>query len=192
MTHLCITVHWLDGRYHGLLDRDGPPEWPPSPFRLFQALVAGVARRGELDGDIGKSLGWLQSKSPVIIAPRWCPGRIITRFVPNNDGDRVPDRQHRLTAKTSRPTIMIGQPEVHYLWPVDQDCPQRELMEASRSLCSLGWGIDVAFANGQLLDDAQIGNLQGVRWFPRADTLHDDGLLRVAGEESMTDLRRAH
>ena len=48
MTHLVLTVRFLDDRYHGLLDRGGPPEWPPSPFRLFQALVAGVARRGEL------------------------------------------------------------------------------------------------------------------------------------------------
>ena len=48
MTHLLLTVRFLDDRYHGLLDRGGPVEWPPSPFRLFQALVAGVARRGEL------------------------------------------------------------------------------------------------------------------------------------------------
>src|SRR5437762_10248282 len=57
MTHLLLTVRWLDGRYHGLLSRDGPPEWPPSPFRLFQALVSGVARRGELDSVLGESLG---------------------------------------------------------------------------------------------------------------------------------------
>ena len=119
MTHLCITVRWMDDRYHGLLDREGPPEWPPSPFRLFQALVAGVARHGELDSELRKSLEWLESlPAPVIIAPRACNGQIIKRFVPNNDGDKVPDRQKRLTAKTSRPTIMLGAPEIHYLWPL--------------------------------------------------------------------------
>jgi CRISPR-associated protein Csb2 len=52
MNKLLLTVSFFDDRYHGLLERGGPPEWPPSPFRLFQALVAGVARRGELvDGD---------------------------------------------------------------------------------------------------------------------------------------------
>ena len=55
MTFLRITVRFLDARYHGLLDRGGPPEWPPSPFRLFCAMVAGVARQGELDGDAGKA-----------------------------------------------------------------------------------------------------------------------------------------
>ena len=33
---LLIEVRLLDGRYHGAGD------WPPAPFRLFQALVAGA------------------------------------------------------------------------------------------------------------------------------------------------------
>src|SRR5438067_11457037 len=103
MTHLLLTVQLLDDRYHGLLARDGPPEWPPSPFRLFQALVAGVARRNELDTDIGKSLEWLEKlDAPMILAPRSRDGQIITRFVPNNDGDKKPNRQDRLTSKVSR------------------------------------------------------------------------------------------
>ena len=34
---LLLSVHFHEGRYHGR------PEWPPSPARLFQALVAGAA-----------------------------------------------------------------------------------------------------------------------------------------------------
>src|SRR6516164_4795354 len=113
MNHILLTVRFLDGRYHGLLERGGPPEWPPSPFRLFQALVAGVARRGDLViGDdvpsntnftpIGKAIDWLQRYTrdypPIILAPKSRTGRGITRFVPNNDGDRVFDRQERLAA----------------------------------------------------------------------------------------------
>src|ERR1043165_7967861 len=97
MNHLLLTVCWLDDRYHGLLASGGPPEWPPSPYRLFQALVAGIARRGELDSALGESLAWLQRLDPpLIIAPRTRPGRVITRFVPNNDSDKKPDRQSRL------------------------------------------------------------------------------------------------
>lgn len=122
MTYLLLTVRFLDDRYHGLLDRGGPPEWPPSPFRLFQALVAGVARRGELVfGEdvpsnarftpIGRALVWLQRHTlehpPIIIAPKSKPGRAITRFVPNNDGDTIFDRQERLTAKPTFPTFFI-------------------------------------------------------------------------------------
>jgi CRISPR-associated protein Csb2 len=122
MTYLVITVHWLDDRYHGLMDREGPPEWPPSPYRLFQALVAGMARCGELEGKRGDALGWLQTLNPpMIIAPRARPGQIVTRFVPNNDGDKKPDRQSRLTGKTSRPTLMLDPPDIHYVWDISQD-----------------------------------------------------------------------
>ncbi|WP_409194161.1 type I-U CRISPR-associated protein Csb2, partial [Accumulibacter sp.] len=34
---LLIAVRFHDGRFHGR------PEWPPSPARLFQALVAAAA-----------------------------------------------------------------------------------------------------------------------------------------------------
>ncbi len=192
MKYICITVRWLDDRYHGLVARDGPPEWPPSPFRLFQALVAGVARSGGLDGPIGQSLAWLQPRPPLIIAPRSRPGQITTRFVPNNDSDKMLDRQGRLTAKTSRPTIMLDEPEVHYLWQASQDCPERELRGAAHCLSCLGWGIDMAYGDARLLDDQQIGELIGVRWLPRPGTLRDNGLLRVPKGETMGDLRRAH
>jgi CRISPR-associated protein Csb2 len=190
--HLCVTVRWADDRYHGLLGRDGPREWPPSPFRLFQALVAGIGRSGALDSDIGRSLRWLEGKCPLIVAPRARPGRAISRFVPNNDGDAIPDRQRRLTGKTFRPTLILDRPDIHYLWRSDETCPADQLVLASRSLCCLGWGIDMAHADCRIVDEEQIRNLHGIRWFPRAGTTHDDGLLRVPASGSMDDLRRAH
>ena len=42
MKTLRVTVEWLDGRYHG-------EEWPPSPWRLFQAMVAGLGPGRRLD-----------------------------------------------------------------------------------------------------------------------------------------------
>ncbi len=193
MTHLCITVRWLDERYHGLLGCDGPPEWPPSPFRLFQALVGGVARRGELDSALGKSLAWLSREPPIILAPRWRRGQEVTSFVPNNDGDKKPDRQNRLTSKTSRPTLILDPPEIHYLWPAPECCPEvLEVIRASRCLSCFGWGIDMAYAVGRLLDDTQIGQLCGVRWFPKPGTFRDEGSLRIPVEGSLMDLRRAH
>src|SRR5437762_4887218 len=121
MMHLLLTIRWLDSRYHGLLGREGPPEWPPSPYRLFQALVAGVARRGELESTPGEALGWLQTlEPPIIVAPRTRPGQVVTRFVPNNDGDKKPNRQDRLTSKTSRPTLMLDPPHIYYIWEINQ------------------------------------------------------------------------
>jgi len=182
MTHLLLTVRFLDDRYHGLLDRQGPSEWPPSPFRLFQALVAGVARRGELDSRLGESLAWLQTlEPPAIVAPRARPGQVVTRFVPNNDGDKKPDRQSRLTAKIFRPTIMLDSPEIHYVWPIDAGgvSQARLVCDAARYLTCLGWGIDMAYADGRLIGTDEIAGLFGVRWHPRKGVMDDSGLLRV-------------
>lgn len=194
MSHLCITVRWLDDRYHGLLSRDGPPEWPPSPFRLFQALLAGVARYGKLDSDIGTSLTWLETRDPpLILAPSASSGQIIQRFVPNNDGDVKPDRQTRLTGKTSRPTLVRGEPAVHYLWRIDGVPPEASgAIQAARLITCLGWGIDMAYGDGRILEDDEVRQLSGVRWYPQPGTMREDGLLRVPKGGSMTDLRSAH
>jgi CRISPR-associated protein Csb2 len=194
MTHLCITVRWLDDRYHGLLNRDGPTEWPPSPFRLFQALVSGVARQGKLDTDIGVSLAWLETLGPpMILAPQASSGQIIQRFVPNNDGDVKPDRQTRLTGKISRPTLMHGEPTVHYLWQIhDASAEVHGAIQAARFISCLGWGIDMAYGYGRILEEDEVALLNGVRWYPRPRIVLEHGLLRVAKGGSMTDLRSAH
>jgi CRISPR-associated protein Csb2 len=201
MTHLLITVHWLDDRYHGLLDREGPPEWPPAPYRLFQALVAGAARRGELEAEAGRALEWLQRLNPpMIIAPRSHPGQVVTHFVPNNDGNKKPNRQDRLTGKTFRPTLMLDPPNIHYLWEIIQDqvLQAENVCKAARYITCLGWGIDMAYADGQLIDGDQVSKLPGVRWYSRKNVRRDYGLLRVPtfdrekGLDSLNDLKCAH
>lgn len=219
MTYLLLTVRFLDDRYHGLLDRVGPPEWPPSPFRLFQALVAGVARRGELVfGDdvpsntdftpIGQALGWLQRHTrehpPIIIAPKAKTGQAITRFVPNNDGDKKFDRQERLTAKPTIPTLFIleddQKPEVHYVWDIagKDDCPVADIERAARSLTVLGWGIDMAFADARLADEVELQELKGIRWYPKKRDWPFRNTLRVptydddSGDCTLCDLRNCH
>ncbi len=223
MTQLLLTVRFLDDRYHGLLDRGGPPEWPPSPFRLFQALIAGVARRGDLVvgtdvpvnrdfTDIGKALGWLQRHTrehpPVIIAPKHKIGQAITRFVPNNDGDKKFDRQERLTAKPAIPTLFIldkdQKPEVHYVWqlPENHDCPIANIERAARSLTTLGWGIDMAFADARPTSEDEIQKLKGIRWYPKKNAGSFEDTLRVPTvsydergkivECTLCDLRHCH
>ena len=190
---LHITVHWLDDRYHGLLGRDGPPEWPPSPYRLFQALVAGAARAGKLN-KLARPLHWLEIQAPpIIITPPSAPGQIITRYVPNNDGDKKPDRQARLTGKTFRPTIMLADPSVHYLWEYDAAAVEIDgIVDAARSLICLGLGIDMAFADASSITEEKIDTINGIRWLPRAGTFRDEGMLRVPRDQSLSDLICAH
>ena len=57
---LVIFVRFHDDRYHGAGD------WPPSPARLFQALVAAAALPG-LDTDERNALRWLEKlRAPTI------------------------------------------------------------------------------------------------------------------------------
>ena len=84
MRSLVISVRFDDGRYHGR------PDWPPSPARLFQALVAGAAN-GEMLAIANRSaLAWLELlEAPVIAAPAMRLGQGFTNYVPNNDRDTV-------------------------------------------------------------------------------------------------------
>ena len=219
MTHLLITVRFLDDRYHGLLDRGGPPEWPPSPFRLFQAMVAGVARRGELVvGEdipsnttftpIGQALAWLQRHTrehpPIIIAPKSKEGQGVIHYVPNNDGDKKFDRQERLTAKPIIPTLFLlepdQKPEAHYIWDISgtREAPVDRIRDAARSLTSLGLGIDMAFADADRVDEAKLQTLPGIRWYPKKGVWRNEGMLRTPTydddmqECTLADLRHCH
>ena len=49
-SHFCLSVCFLDAAFHGRGD-SGKSEWPPSPHRVFQALVAAGARQN--GGDLG-------------------------------------------------------------------------------------------------------------------------------------------
>ncbi len=62
MTHsLLLSVRFHDGRYHGTGD------WPPSPARLFQALVAAAAKPS-LDDASRDALAWLERQAPPTLA----------------------------------------------------------------------------------------------------------------------------
>ena len=67
---LVLSIRFLGDQYHGLTDNGERPEWPPSPFRLFQAIVAGNAHGDFLPVPIQRALGWLELlPPPVVTAP---------------------------------------------------------------------------------------------------------------------------
>src|SRR4051794_33235045 len=95
--HLNLTVTFATSRYHGR-SSESELEFPPSPSRLFQALIAGshcgaydLIHRNKRDC----VLQWLESlEPPVIETPVICKTGIgITNYVPNND-DKTPSTGH--------------------------------------------------------------------------------------------------
>lgn len=207
---LCFSIRFLDPEpsFHGRAD-GGEPEWPPSPLRLFQALVDAAASRWRNATFIGcakPALEWLQLlKPPTVMAPPRHVGVPFRIAVPNNDLDvwagpiskgNVPKKQPNelKTMKTVRPTHLRGD-AVHYLFPVNESDPEflkhrNTLIDAARSITHLGWGVDMVAANATVISEEEADKLAGERWRP-VDGTSANGL-RVPVEGTLNDLAKKH
>ena len=202
-----LTVRLLGDSFHGRGD-GGEPEWPPSPLRAFQALVAAAAgrwREPRLGGSAVPALEWLERlPPPQVVAP---PGRHATRpyrlYVPNNVGDVVaaawargnPDAsiaEHR-TEKDVRPTRFAEGQAVCFDWPLSAEqlaagvSHVPTLAEAARSITHLGWGVDQAVGHAALLDGEPPVEADSERWMPGGGVG-----LRVPRAGTLADLSAKH
>lgn len=199
--YLCMSVMLLDPLFHGKGDGD-EPEWPPSPMRLYQALLAGCrtgCRNREWSIAKTEAFRWLELRQPPeIVAPAVHRGKAHTLFVPNNDGDRAFDRQDRLTGKEVRPHHLLNGDTLHYVWPIEENewasaRPHVEsLCRDARHLLALGWGIDQAIGNGRILSGKEVAALLGQRW--RAWDVHrpNQSTYRIPVKDSLQDLGRVY
>ncbi len=212
--HLCVTLRFLQPAYHGRGDR-GEPEWPPSPLRLFQAIVSAAAARWNERTRLETAtptLRWLEGQSAsTIIAPAGCPSDARYRlYVPDNVGDLVAGSWSRggsgtmadyRTEKDVRPTRLQVPPgdllgedaAVHYLWEIngpEAETHKEILLGAVRSITHLGWGVDMVAAEASILSDSEVGQLIGERWRPVSDG--DATGLRVAMPGTLAALMAKH
>lgn len=179
---LLVEIELLDARYHGVGD------WPPSPFRVFQALVAGAyGGQWRVEPSEGKDAAfrWLERLSaPLVSGPQSTRGRATTYFVPNNDADTVGGDPINLpkirTAKVLRPVLLEPPAVVRYAWRFEEGEEHARLMcELAERLHALGRGIDPAFARAQILDAVTLGDrlsgLGAVVARPAEDSTAPDG-----------------
>lgn len=210
-THFCVTIQLLHPVFHGR-GLDNEPEWPPSPLRIFQALVAGCSwGQREFSQDRIRAFERLEGldQAPILIAPAPIPGDGYRLSIPNNSLDKVAAAWSRgnyfgsgdaspaghRTMKRVRPLHLPDDSVIHCLWPVPNDAPPDEtvfgeLTCAARRLISLGWGVDMVVGNGRLIHDTELSGLSGERWVPvRKDA---DVGLRVPVAGTLRDLRRTY
>ncbi|PCC68198.1 CRISPR-associated protein Csb2 [Nannocystis exedens] len=152
--HLVLTIRLHDDRYHGVA------EWPPSPARVFQALVAGVIRANNLADDDRALLKQIESlPPPIIAAPPARPGQRVALFVPNNDADTLGDDLGRIAEirakKLVAPRLIEGEAKFVYVWPLDDaEGVNFEVVDRiAAALYQLGRGIDMAWATTEFLDE---------------------------------------
>ena len=155
---LLLAVRFYEGRYHGHADRfRGAEGWPPSPGRLFQALVAAAARGAHLLADDRQALHWLeQLEPPRIAAPPVLRGQSVKVFVPNNDLDAVggnPERVSEIrTDKHWRPCFFDSDQPVVYVWSFDSgETEAARIRSIAARLYQLGRGVDMAWAVADIL-----------------------------------------
>lgn len=208
-TYFCITVRFLQPEYHGRCDRD-VPEWPPSPLRVFQSLIAASAARWNervrLEYAV-PALRWLERQpAPSIVAAVGEPSQVKYRlYVPDNVGDKVAGSWSRggadsianyRTEKDVRPThLRHGDDAVFYLWPLADSSAEFEthrevLLAAARSITHLGWGVDMVVAEGSVISAEDSDKLPGERWRPWHDRTADG--LRVPVEGTLNALIAKH
>ncbi len=156
---LLLSVRFHDGLYHGA------GSWPPSPARLFQALVAGTARGESLSAQDRAALAWLETlEAPVIAAPTIREGQGFTNYVPNNDLDAVggdPRRVSEIRAgKIIRRQIFDASIPLCYVWTFDggkdDDYQAQTIRTIAERLYQLGRGVDMAWAVGEILTPEEL------------------------------------
>lgn len=203
---LCITIRFLDPvpTFRGRCD-GGEPEWPPSPLRLFQAIVDAAAsqwRETRFREHAQPLLEWLERlDQPEVVAPTHTVGRPFRIAVPNNDLDvwagpislgNEPKKQPNelKTMKQIRPVRFSGD-SIHYLFTLPGGpCTQFEILQtAVRSITHLGWGIDMAVGEAFIIPAEVAAELTGTRWSP---STAGNVALRVPKQGTLSDLTRKH
>ena len=207
--YLCIAATFLDPRFHGRGD-GGEPEWPPSPLRLLQAIVAANAYDIGTDGDLDRALTWLERQEPpLILAPPHEEGVPYRLSLPNNamdivakawsrgnyfgGGDANP-ATHR-TMKTIRPVRMVDGDTVHYIWKLT-DSPSstpkliQTLLRAAQRIVALGWGIDLVVGQADRISATQLQALPGQRWLPSPSS--SPVALRILTQGTLAALQRRY
>lgn len=163
---LNLRVIFPMSRYHGRMAED-KLEFPPSPSRLFQALIAGshcgaygVIHTEKRD----QALRWLESlEPPAIDTPAvFETGRGVTNYVPNNDNQitmsHVPNSGHVRTAKSFLAMMFPASSTLLYRWPFEAD---QEAIKNAAVICSmarlvthLGQHQDTVYVSGEVLEHA--------------------------------------
>ncbi|MCS6866127.1 MAG: type I-U CRISPR-associated protein Csb2 [Gemmataceae bacterium] len=200
--HLCFTVRFLQPLCHGRGDGD-EPEWPPSPLRLFQALVAAAAARWNERHRLTyavPALKWLevQPRPAIVAASGTVSSAPYQLYVPDNTADLlvpqfkkgIVDAAVKRTEKIVRPTHLAGD-AVHYLYPLPAEgCSHFEVLKAAaRSITHLGWGIDMVAADAVLLAARDADQLPGHRWY---EVPHGGLPLRVPRSGTLDALMHKH
>lgn len=201
-SHLRITFRFLQLESHGR-GEDGRPEWPPSPLRAFQALVAASIGRWtepERVAAAERALRWLEARpAPTIVAARHRSMASHRTYVPDNVGDKVAgswcrgndaDIAEYRTEKDIH-AVALASEAVHYLYEADGvETHLETLRAAARAVTHLGWGIDMVVGDAETVEGTPTASAGEVVYVPRPAGRGRAWRTPVGG--TLLDLARRH
>ncbi len=132
-----IGVEFLTGNCvaTNIADRESA-EWPPHPMRLFMAMAAAYFETGG-EPDQRRALEWIESLPPPdVLAPEPAPRRVVTAFVPVNDG-RGAESMPKVRSRQPRtfPTTFVGNEPLFYVW--NDAIPSESIEPLQNVLCNV-------------------------------------------------------
>lgn len=199
MTVIHVVVDFWSPAFHGL-NRDGSPEWPPSPFRLAQALMAGC-HRPTFDAQARAALESLTNlENPVITAPAAQQVRLPNTYTHRSggpmEGEQMPSGKLEkildltvagLTTanRTAKPESMVVLDDCRVVYEVDdpeEAVDTEALGHAALRVPYFGRSQDscditvsrAATTPGTSAERSamayRLGDPLGERWYPRSDS----------------------
>ncbi|HWB49736.1 MAG TPA: type I-U CRISPR-associated protein Csb2 [Stellaceae bacterium] len=137
---LILEIEYLSGVSFAAIGPDSEaPDWPPQPDRIFSALVASWAARGEPEEE-RRALEWLEMRSvPRLFASEAAARTSVVAFVPPNDprSDKQKNARGVLPALRSRqprrfPAARPHDPVICLCWPDAE--PDEAVLSALQAL----------------------------------------------------------
>ena len=163
-----IEATFTAGHFHG-------DEWPPSPARLYQALVAAShhGAHGLIHQTVrDEALRWLENQNPptIFAAEAIRQREHLINYVPNND-DGLGENAHVRTDKSLGAWFFPQSSAVAYQWPIGGDADARKhagvIVAMSSLITYVGRTVDLAYARGQLFEAEPPATVAGrKRWQP--------------------------
>ncbi|MQX38254.1 type I-G CRISPR-associated protein Csb2 [Roseospira navarrensis] len=144
---LVVEVEYLTGVARAANDRGDAADWPPQPDRLFSALTASWAARGEIATE-RRALEWLEAQAPPrLIHADFEARSVVPVFVPPNDDSSssvtiLPARRRRQERRF--PAAWPADPLVRFVWESDPDAATLDALDAlARDTSYLGHSASV-------------------------------------------------
>ena len=191
-TMLAVEVEFLRGRFHGV-DSTGECEWPPTPFRLYQAVVS-VSKLARRTASRSALLWFEKLPPPTIHAVEVSKESPRTAFGPRNTRSLNKGRR-RVDTIVHRPQRLSPPRKAVYAWDVSPSDVgyAATIADEFRAVSYLGTGDDRVIVRSQVCDSLDDARLSGLRkWFPSDGGYYGGETLLAPKEGSLESLERRY